>query len=221
MQRCPGQDMRYWTPEDIFDVNCPYCDYPIEFWRDEPFRLCRSCRKEVRNPRIDLGCAKWCKFGDQCLGRSATEQLAAAPVIEKLTALLDPLSETDPDQYVLAMEIARISNLLLTSEGGDPCRIKTAALLAGAVQERDNPDQMVRSMLAQTILSPEETDVIAGLIRQILSDEPSESLEVTVVRDALILARTTLQDESDLQKLGTEGAKMIFRLRLKKKRVAN
>jgi hypothetical protein len=68
MTRCPGQDQRYWTAEDIFDVPCPHCSFVIEFWKDEPFRICRECQKEVRNPRIDLGCAKWCKFADQCVG---------------------------------------------------------------------------------------------------------------------------------------------------------
>jgi hypothetical protein len=72
--------MRYWKPEDIFDVRCPYCDTSIEFWKDEPMRLCRTCRNEVRNPRIDLGCAKWCKFGGQCLGHPATGQPADEPV---------------------------------------------------------------------------------------------------------------------------------------------
>jgi hypothetical protein len=33
----------------------------------------------VCNPRINLGCAKWCAFGDQCLGHPATEQPAATP----------------------------------------------------------------------------------------------------------------------------------------------
>lgn len=23
--KCPGQDMRYWKPGDIFDVSCPHC----------------------------------------------------------------------------------------------------------------------------------------------------------------------------------------------------
>lgn len=78
MSHCPGQDMRYWKPEDIFDVRCPYCANTIEFWKDEPTRLCSSCKQEVRNPRINLGCAKWCAFGNQCLGQPATE-----PIIEK------------------------------------------------------------------------------------------------------------------------------------------
>lgn len=66
--RCPGQDMRFWKPEDIFEAPCPRCGGAIEFWKDESSRKCRGCGQVARNPRIDLGCAEWCKFADQCLG---------------------------------------------------------------------------------------------------------------------------------------------------------
>ena len=66
--KCPGQDQRYWKPEDIFNVLCPYCKAEIEFWKDEPVRPCPDCKKEIRNPRIDLGCAEWCKYAKDCIG---------------------------------------------------------------------------------------------------------------------------------------------------------
>jgi hypothetical protein len=203
--------MRYWTPADIFYVNCPYCDYSIEFWKDEPFRLCRSCKKEVRNPRIDLGCAKWCKFGDQCLGRSANEQLAAAPVIEKLKALVEPLAD-----YELFMEIERIASLLLTAEGGDPCRIKPGALLIGAVHNEADPGSAARGMLSKTILGSDEADEVVRLIRNALSDEKPASLDAAILRDALVLAQPGLDTPEDFKRLTTEGAQMIFNLRQKK-----
>ncbi len=217
MPRCPGQDMRYWTAKDIFDVSCPYCDNSIEFWKDEPFRLCRVCQKEVRNPRIDLGCAKWCKFGNQCLGHSAGEQLAAAPVIEKLRARIASLAENNPAQYALAMEIERIANLLLTAESGDPCRIKSGALLIGIVQNKPDPIAAARRRLQETILDEAETEAVCRLVKQVLSGEKPETVDVAIVRDAMILAQTDLKDETDFQKLSTEGAQMIFVLRRKKK----
>ena len=67
--RCPGLDQRYWKPEDIFDEPCPFCGTEIEFWKDEPVRQCPECKKEVRNPRIDTGCAQWCKHGKKCIGK--------------------------------------------------------------------------------------------------------------------------------------------------------
>ncbi|HOE64911.1 MAG TPA: hypothetical protein PLO62_00155 [Candidatus Hydrogenedentes bacterium] len=66
--RCPGQDQRYWKPEDIFMLGCPWCGAEIEFWKDEPVRVCRACARQVRNPRMDMGCAAWCASADQCLG---------------------------------------------------------------------------------------------------------------------------------------------------------
>ncbi len=60
--------MRNWRPEDIFNLRCPHCNEEIEFWKDEPVRPCPACGKEVRNPRIDMGCAEWCAESDKCLG---------------------------------------------------------------------------------------------------------------------------------------------------------
>jgi DNA-directed RNA polymerase subunit RPC12/RpoP len=59
--------MRYWKPEDICLARCPHCGAEIEFWKDEPVRQCPSCRKEVRNPKLDPGCAEWCKHGPECV----------------------------------------------------------------------------------------------------------------------------------------------------------
>ena len=66
--RCPGQDPSRWKPEDISEIACPSCKTINEFWKDEPRRNCRECGQEIRNPKIDLGCAKWCKAAAQCLG---------------------------------------------------------------------------------------------------------------------------------------------------------
>lgn len=68
--KCPGQDLRYWTPDDIYFIPCPNCGTQIEFWKDEPVRTCTHCRREIRNPRLDLGCADHCKHGGECRGES-------------------------------------------------------------------------------------------------------------------------------------------------------
>ncbi|MBF0244045.1 MAG: hypothetical protein HQL31_02065 [Planctomycetes bacterium] len=65
--RCPGQDQRYWTPEDIFDVACPSCGSQIEFFKDEPMHACPGCEAKVRNPRINTGCLEWCKSSKDCV----------------------------------------------------------------------------------------------------------------------------------------------------------
>jgi hypothetical protein len=65
--RCPGQDQRYWTPKDIATIHCPACRREVEVWKDEPMRVCAGCGAKVRNPNLDLGCAEWCKYAEECL----------------------------------------------------------------------------------------------------------------------------------------------------------
>lgn len=77
MVRCPGQDQRYWKPEDIFEVKCPNCGKSIEFFKDEPKLKCRKCGQMVINPKIDLGCAEWCQYARQCQGGSAVKVIDA------------------------------------------------------------------------------------------------------------------------------------------------
>jgi len=66
--KCPGQDMRYWTAEDIHEEKCPNCSELIEFWKTDIRVRCRKCKTRVVNPRFNLGCAQWCSYAEQCLG---------------------------------------------------------------------------------------------------------------------------------------------------------
>jgi len=68
MVRCPGQDQRFWQPGDVFEVQCAQCGTSVEFFKDEPKLKCRNCGSIVVNPKINLGCAQWCLYADQCLG---------------------------------------------------------------------------------------------------------------------------------------------------------
>lgn len=61
--------MRDWKPGDIFDVTCPWCKQAtVEFFKDESRRNCPACHKPIKNPRIDMGCLKWCPFSKECQG---------------------------------------------------------------------------------------------------------------------------------------------------------
>ena len=66
--RCPGQDKRFWKPEDISESPCTRCGKMIEFWKDEPRLKCRRCGETIMNPKLGRGCAKWCKFATDCIG---------------------------------------------------------------------------------------------------------------------------------------------------------
>lgn len=59
--------MRFWKPGDIFETRCPKCGGEVEFFKDEVRRKC-GCGHEIVNPKMDLGCAIWCQYAEQCLG---------------------------------------------------------------------------------------------------------------------------------------------------------
>ncbi|THB78986.1 MAG: phosphohydrolase [Desulfobulbaceae bacterium] len=66
--KCPGQDMQYWDSEAIYEVSCPKCDTDVEFYKDDTTRKCVACGHRFVNPKLDFGCAAYCKFAEQCIG---------------------------------------------------------------------------------------------------------------------------------------------------------
>ena len=127
--RCPGQDMRYWKPDDIFTLKCPHCDNEIEFFKDEPFRICSACKAEVRNPKINLGCAKWCKFAKECLGPLADQYTNVASMCDRLIAEMKKVFGDDKRRIDHALKVLDFAEQILKTENADPLVVKAAAIL--------------------------------------------------------------------------------------------
>jgi hypothetical protein len=75
-EQCPGQDSRYWDGEAVFEAKCPKCDHIVEFFKDDSTRKCSKCGNKMINPNMDLGCASYCPYAEQCLGSMPPELLA-------------------------------------------------------------------------------------------------------------------------------------------------
>ena len=74
--KCPGQDTQYWNQDAIFETQCPECGHPMEFFKDDATRRCGGCGKKQVNPKMDFGCASYCKFAEACLGTLPEEFVA-------------------------------------------------------------------------------------------------------------------------------------------------
>ncbi len=74
--KCPGQDTQYWDQNAIFETQCPECGHEMEFFKDDATRRCGHCNKKIVNPKMDFGCAAYCKFAEQCLGTLPEEFVA-------------------------------------------------------------------------------------------------------------------------------------------------
>lgn len=209
--------MRYWTPEDIFDVQCPFCGEEIEFWKDEPARLCRTCGNEVRNPRINLGCAKWCKSAKECLGEIPEAHIAAAPIIEALRARLNGYLGDQPEKQEAGEAIHTLADTLLAGTGGDPCIIKAGALLS-VIEQSDRQDEIIQAIG----LENDRETRLKHCLQALRTDTvpPDEHLEYDVIHDAIAIwqfAESAHPGDLEilLASLQTPGARALARRRLK------
>jgi len=207
--KCPGQDQRYWTPDAIFDVRCPYCGRAIEFWKDEPSRVCRDCAREVRNPRIDLACAEWCAEAEACLGHSVDGAGVAEPVVERLMALLEQRLADQPEKLDQARQVCARVDTLLQSQTAEPNIAKPAALLAGVALTRssdrgeDAPfgepklleSTFLRELLTGAGIAEREAAMIEELVRSVFSSQQRDGAELRLVREAVRLASRAVVEE--------------------------
>ncbi len=188
--------MRYWKPEDIFDVDCFSCGATIEFWKDEPFRICKGCGKEVRNPRIDLGCAKWCKYADECLGKIATQPVSpVAPLIDRLELLLEGYFTGSPEHVKRARRLLDLCEKFTQSHNVDPCLLQAGAMLTGALFTANLADVKFadfKAMLERAGMEASVADRICKLVALVLAEGAEDSEEFKALSDILGIEKTKL-----------------------------
>ncbi|OIP90372.1 MAG: phosphohydrolase [Syntrophobacteraceae bacterium CG2_30_61_12] len=129
--KCPGQDSRYWNPSAVYEVACPECGQQVEFFKDETSRKCRHCGHRFVNPKMDFGCAAYCKFADQCIGELPPELLASRENLlkDRVAVEMKRYFKQDFKRIGHAMKVARYAEQMLMDEGGEPPIVLPAAYL--------------------------------------------------------------------------------------------
>lgn len=196
MVRCPGQDQRFWKPADIFDVNCPGCNKPVEFFKDEPKLKCRNCGQVVFNPKIDLGCAQWCQYAEQCLAVSVKNE--ANIMQEKLIVEMKKVFGVDQKRIDHALAVLNYAEQILSAEGGEPLVVKAAAILhdigiheaerkygssAGKYQEIEGPS-IAREILSKYDLDEVTIEHVCKIIANHHSAKDIDTTEFRIIWDA-------------------------------------
>jgi len=195
MVRCPGQDQRFWKPEDIFEVPCSGCGRPIEFFKDEPKLKCRRCGHTVANPKLDLGCAQWCQYAEQCLGVTAKSLTA---IRDRLIDEMKGIFGQDEKRIEHALAVLGYAEQIQATEGGDPLVVKAAAILhdigipeaerkynssAGKYQEIEGPP-IAEELLRKHDISGEAVEHICRIIANHHSARAIDTMEFRIVWDA-------------------------------------
>ncbi|MHC4574794.1 MAG: HD domain-containing protein [Planctomycetota bacterium] len=192
MLRCPGQDQRFWKPGDIFEVKCPACGEAVEFFKDEPKLKCRKCGQTVANPKIDLGCAEWCQYAQQCVG------IQVSALREKLISEMKKVFGADKKRVEHALAVLNYAEQIQAEESGDPLVVKAAAILhdigipeaerkygssAGKYQETEGPP-IAKEILARHGVKAQDIEHICRIIGSHHSIGDIDTIEFRIVWDA-------------------------------------
>jgi hypothetical protein len=193
--KCPGQDTRYWKPGDIFEVACPQCGTTVEFFKDEATRKCRSCRTTVVNPRMDFGCAAYCKYAADCLGELGPELLAKRNDLLKDRVALEVkrLVGRDFQSIAHAVKVARFVEEIAREEKAEPALVLCAAYLhvfgeRQATPSGEGKDDEARRVLEGLGAGQELIEKVLKILEGFARGDPGDSINGRVFFDAHQLA---------------------------------
>lgn len=129
--KCPGQDSQYWKPGAIFDVKCPECGADVEFFKDDTTRKCPKCGHRFLNPRLDFGCASYCKYAEQCIGNLPPELLAQKEDLlkDRVAIEMKRYFRRDFKRIGHASRVARYVEQIGREEGANLAVVLSAAYL--------------------------------------------------------------------------------------------
>ncbi|MFH1757762.1 MAG: HD domain-containing protein [Pseudomonadota bacterium] len=224
--RCPGQDSRYWKPGAIYEVTCPHCGSSVEFFKDESTRRCKKCGNKLVNPKMDFGCASYCKYAEQCLGELPPEVLAQRNELlkDRVAIEIKQYFKKDFKRIGHATKVARYAEQIVKEEKGDPAIALSAAYLhdigikeaeeryqstEAKYQEELGPP-IAREILTKLGANPELTEEVCDIVGHHHHPRPVETINFKVVYDAdLIVNMEESQQETKFppEKLGAMIAK--------------
>lgn len=129
--QCPGQDSRYWDGAAVFEAACTKCGHIVEFFKDDSTRKCSNCGNKMINPKMDLGCASYCPYAEQCLGSMPPELLAKKKelLVERVPIEMKRYFESDFKRIGHATKVARYAEKICKEEEAHPVVTTLAAYL--------------------------------------------------------------------------------------------
>jgi hypothetical protein len=187
--KCPGQDMKYWKANAIFDATCPKCNTTVEFYKDDTSRKCGNCGHRFVNPKTDFGCASYCPYAEQCLGTLPEDFTGARDNLlkDKVAVEMKRFFQTDFKSIRLATATARFAENIGKAEGGN-----LAILLCAAYLHDTGPTQ-AQAILNKVGANELMITEICEILNQTATVLESDSLQAKIIHDALTLRH--LQEE--------------------------
>lgn len=188
--------MQYWNEDSIYEVDCPKCHKPVEFYKDDTNRRCHHCNHRFVNPKMDFGCAAYCQYAEQCLGTLPEEFAGAQDALlkDKVAVEVKRYFKTDFHRIGHAARVARYAETLGKSEGANVAVLLCAAYLhnIGNTSSGEEPENST-SAIATDILTRLKTktamlEAVCALLEKNNTAETDLALEIQLLDDAARLA---------------------------------
>jgi hypothetical protein len=224
--RCPGQNTMFWKPGDIFEVSCPNCGKPVEFWKDDARRTC-TCGHRFLNPKRDIGCLEWCKYAEKCMPDMFKGDNLRAFYRDRLLAAAKKTLRPDDAVMGEALEVLDLAEELVSAEGGEPKVVIAAVLLSELLRVspagQDDRAALARKILVDLGTEAEVVDEVCKLIQDVPPGDEPGNLNLRILQDARTMAklgeRRALLEKSALERLidarlTTEAGRRLARKRL-------
>ncbi len=227
--KCPGQDTQYWNQDAIFETECPECGHPMEFFKDDSMRRCRNCEKKIINPKMDFGCASYCKFAEQCVGSLPEEIIMQNEDLlkDRVAVEMKRYFKTDFKRIGHASRVARYADTIGKNEKANLAVVLCTAYLhdigiknaeekynsnAPKYQEIEGPP-VARDIMEKLGANEELIDEVCDIIGHHHHPGDDESLNFKVLYDADMLTNMYECEAGKSLELG-EFEKKINRLYL-------
>jgi len=199
---CPGQDTRFWSPDDIFNVTCAGCGKEVEFFKDEASRRCPDCGSRIQNPKLKLGCAQWCEHAKECLGfdpkEMKDEAADEASMTDQLIATVRNFFGEDRKRINHAQAVFEHARELLKQERANPRVVLAAALLhdvgikeaekkygsaAGVYQEKEGPP-IAKELMEGLGVDKDTIEHVCAIVANHHSAKDIDTPEFRIIWDA-------------------------------------
>lgn len=227
MRKCPGQDTRYWTPDDVSEVECGECGRSVEFFKTDGYRRCPNCGRRIINPEVRMGCAQWCQYAKDCLGFDPgaveTGGEGERSLADRLEEAVREVFGRDERRIAHAERVLHYAREILQKVSAKPQVVVAAALLhdigiaraeerhgsaAPEYQESEGPP-LARAILEDCDVDAETVEHVCEIVTSHHSGARINTPEFRVVWDA---DRLVNMEEGEL----TAGDKEALRRKIEK-----
>lgn len=211
--KCPGQDTQYWNEDAIFETECPECGSPMEFFKDDATRRCSSCKKKIVNPKMDFGCAAYCKFAEQCLGTLPEEFVAQREDLfkDRVAVEMKKYLGTDFKRIGHAAKVANFAEKIGKKEKGNLPVILCAAYLydigaKSALEKYDSDDTeylekespaIARELMEKLGAKDELINEVVNIISHHSRPDENDDLSRKILHDAETLTHMSACEDKN------------------------